>query len=401
MRLPEIESSEDGTRRSVGGTDLRGTSPSNSRRAKSIPNGPIALPPLLENPSGSIFPDMPLRLFLPLLLVFASRAFSLDVSIPDIQRRAGGAPGTDGSAGVGGVGPAPEPARGRFSAVAPSAPGDTGANATISVLGGAANVPVPSGGATLVARADGHGEVAGSERPAMEGGTAGATTPLASTEPRSRIGMVRIPAGCFQMGSNSGLGAEKPVHEVCLSAFSMDATEVTQAAYRQATGSNPSKFTYCGDDCPVEVVTWDEARSYCERVGERLPTEAEWEYAARAGTTTAWFWGDDDARRGEFAWSDGNSGIQTHPVGRKKPNAWGLYDMAGNVWEWTAYWFGESYYSRSRRQNPLGPASGSHRVVRGGSWFYESYCLQSAYRDAVAPDNRSPFLGFRCVASGP
>jgi formylglycine-generating enzyme required for sulfatase activity len=184
-----------------------------------------------------------------------------------------------------------------------------------------------------------------------------------------------------------------------LDAFRMDATEVTQGAYRGVVGSNPSKFSSCGDDCPVEQVDWNQAKSYCERVGKRLPTEAEWEYAARAGTSTKWHWGDDESHAGEYAWYSKNSGNQTHAVGQKRANPWGLYDMAGNVWEWTADWKGD--YSPGEQRNPTGPASGSYPVLRGGSWLNNPVALRSSVRTLNTPRFRGNGLGFRCVLSGP
>jgi formylglycine-generating enzyme required for sulfatase activity len=209
--------------------------------------------------------------------------------------------------------------------------------------------------------------------------------------------MVAIPAGCFEMGSPGGVGdgGEHPQHRVCVSAFSMDKYDVTQGAYRQATGKNPSYFPKCGDNCPVEQVSWHEAKSYCESHGKRLPTEAEWEYAARAGTTTKWYWDDDEGNAGQYAWYSGNSGNTTHPVGQKPPNAWGLYDMAGNVWQWTSDWYGS--YSSGEQQNPTGPSSGSSRVLRGGSWYDVPGVLRSAYRYGIDPGGRNDNLGFRCV----
>jgi len=215
-------------------------------------------------------------------------------------------------------------------------------------------------------------------------------------KPKAGDGMVAIPSGCFQMGSNDGDANEKPVHQVCLEGFSMDATEVTQSAYQSVMGSNPSHFSSCGVDCPVEHVDWKQASEYCRKVGKRLPTEAEWEYAARAGTTTKWYWGDDDWSISLYAWHSENSGSTTHPVGKKQANAWGLYDMAGNVWEWTADWY--VTYPLGSQRNPTGPGSGTYRVFRGGSWYGTPGRLRSAYRYLGASDDRSSFLGFRCVS---
>jgi len=232
-----------------------------------------------------------------------------------------------------------------------------------------------------------------------EGKTAQATAHFRSVEkPKVPSGMVLIPAGCFQMGSTDEDDDEKPVHQVCLDAFSMDKYDVTQGAYHAATGKNPSNFSNCGDNCPVEQVNWNEAKAYCESQGKRLPTEAEWEYAARAGTTTRYYWGNDASEAGRYAWYAGNSGSTTHPVGQKEPNAWGLYDMAGNVWQWTADWYAKDYYGSSPERNPKGPGSGSYRVDRGGSWHLVPANLRSAYRRSGTPDYRSSGFGFRCVS---
>jgi formylglycine-generating enzyme required for sulfatase activity len=209
-------------------------------------------------------------------------------------------------------------------------------------------------------------------------------------------GMVSIPAGCFQMGSTDGDGDEKPVHQVCLDAFAMDATEVTQDAYLKVMGNNPSSFSACGGDCPVENVDWSDASEDCDRVGKKLPTEAQWEYAARAGTTTKWFWDNNEGSAGQYAWYIKNSRSQTHPVGKRRSNPWGLYDMTGNVWEWTNDWLGA--YPDGSQQNPKGFTYGVRRVVRGGGWDFLPTELRSANRGSNAPDFHYDGLGFRCVS---
>jgi len=232
-----------------------------------------------------------------------------------------------------------------------------------------------------------------------EGKTAQATAHFRSVEkPKVPSGMVSIPAGCFMMGEFTYSGSDESPHRVCLDAFSMDKYDVTQGAYRAATGKNPSFFSNCGDNCPMELVNWSEAKAYCESQGKRLPTEAEWEYAARAGTTTRYYWGNDTSEAGRYAWYAGNSGNTTHPVGQKEPNAWGLYDMAGNVWQWTADWYAKDYYGSYPERNPKGPSSGSARVYRGGNWGDGPAYLRSAYRDDRVPDGHSRDLGFRCVS---
>ncbi len=192
---------------------------------------------------------------------------------------------------------------------------------------------------------------------------------------------VWIPPGSFLMGCSPGDAEcredENPAHNVSITkGFWLGQMAVTQAAYIRVIGTNPSHFK--GDNLPVEQVTWDEAKHYCEAVGGRLPTEAEWEYAARAGTVAARY-GDLDA----IAWYDGNSGNTTHPGGQKPPNAWNLYDMLGNVWQWTADWYGEKYYSQQESTDPQGPPVGGGRVLRGGSWV--------AYSQSARASN--PWLG--------
>ena len=199
--------------------------------------------------------------------------------------------------------------------------------------------------------------------------------------------LVYIPAGCFMMGSPPGEkdrdDDEGPVHEVCVDGFWMGKYEVTQGQWKKIMGDNPAKFQK-GDKYPVEQVSWEDAQKFItelnKKSGEkyRLPTEAEWEYAARAGASYKYSGGDDlDA----VAWYDGNSGNTTHPVGQKKANAFGVYDMSGNVWEWCADWYDGKYYASSPQDNPTGPDSGTRRVLRGGSWFDHPVDCRSVHRD--------------------
>jgi formylglycine-generating enzyme required for sulfatase activity len=218
---------------------------------------------------------------------------------------------------------------------------------------------------------------------------------------------VRIPAGRFMMGDppeaqGKDYDRAKPRHEVTLTrAFYLGKSEVTQAQYERLMGNNPSKWK--GADLPVEQVSWPECRAFCEKLGEvtgrktRLPTEAEWELACRAGTTTRFSFGDSDAGLPGMGWFRGNSGGKTHPVGRKKPNKLGLYDMHGNVWEWCLDKWGG--FSADAVTDPKGPSKGRKRVVRGGSWHSVPVRCRSASREYVQPP-RYHSVGFR-VAMDP
>ena len=206
--------------------------------------------------------------------------------------------------------------------------------------------------------------------------------------------LIAVPGGTFQMGSEVGETDEKPVHQVTVSAFAMGKYEVTQAQWQAVMGNNPSRFK--GDDLPVEQVSWEEAQAFCRELSRmtgksyRLPTEAEWEYACRAGTK-----GPYAGPLDEMAWYVDNSGRKTHPVGQKRPNAFGLYDMQGNVWEWCQDWYGA--YKQSPTTNPQGASSGADRVIRGGSWYFTAAYCQSAIRFINAPDIRIYDLGFRLL----
>lgn len=208
-------------------------------------------------------------------------------------------------------------------------------------------------------------------------------------------GMVLIPDGEFVMGMEGA--SNKTPHKVKLDAFYLDKTEVTQKEFEKIRGYNPSKFI--GPDLPVEQVTWNEANAYCFKTGKRLPTEAEWEKAARAGTGGPYSWGDGEP--GPFAWFADNADKQTHPAGQKKPNPYGLHDMAGNVWEWVGDWYGKSYYESSPKENPKGPDKGEEKTLRGGSWYSGTKHLSSATRYWSTPATRNSNFGFRCAADAP
>ncbi|WP_272946207.1 formylglycine-generating enzyme family protein [Geobacter sp. OR-1] len=246
--------------------------------------------------------------------------------------------------------------------------------------------------------------------------------------------LLGVPAGCFQMGDGFGDGYfnEYPQHEVCLNRFLISKYAVTRGDFRTfvaETGfhTEAEKGEGCytfdrgawkkvvgaswlnpgfsqNDDHPVVCVTWNDAVAYSEWLSGktglacRLPTEAEWEYAARSGGKSEKYAGSNDVDA--VAWYSVNSGTGTRPAGTKQPNGLGLYDMSGNVWQWTADWYGEKYYRESPINNPTGPAVGTNKVYRGGSWFYDQKGIRVSYRDFFLPGFRSSQLGFRPVCSG-
>lgn len=220
--------------------------------------------------------------------------------------------------------------------------------------------------------------------------------------PLPDMALVSLPAGTFQMGSENGGGDEKPVHMVTVSAFAFMTKKVTQAQWRAVMGGNPSHRQ--GDNHPVEKVSWDDAQDFIRKLnqrdlgrGYRLPTEAEWEYACRAGSTGNWCFGNDEARLGDYAWYDANSREQSHPVGLKTANAWGMYDMHGNVWEWCHDWYGE--YPTSSVTDPQGADSGWSRVNRGGALNSPTGDCRSASRSYFPPSGRAFLLGFRVAGN--
>ncbi|HUJ10863.1 MAG TPA: formylglycine-generating enzyme family protein [Verrucomicrobiae bacterium] len=218
--------------------------------------------------------------------------------------------------------------------------------------------------------------------------------------------LVLIRSGSFTMGANrSTTGVERPAHKVTITKpFYLGKYEVTQEQWQQIMGSNPSQFK--GTKNPVEQVTWNECQAFLAKLKARaagtefcLPSEAQWEYACRAGSTGEYCYGNGVASLGDYAWYSGNSGGTTHPVGEKQPNAWGLYDMHGNVEEWCADWYGDRYYADSPRRDPAGPASGQWRISRGGSWGNEAIFVNSAFRLYDKPDSRR-FCGLRICVVG-
>jgi formylglycine-generating enzyme required for sulfatase activity len=223
------------------------------------------------------------------------------------------------------------------------------------------------------------------------------------------IGMefVLIPVGSFTMGEDKNFekvrNDEMPQHRVTISKpFYLGKYEVTQAQWTAVMENNPSKFK--GQDNPVEQVSWEDAQTFISRLNKkeghgryRLPTEAEWEYAARAGTTGAYSFGDDADSLGRYAWYRDNSGDKTHPVGRKEANPWGLHDMHGNVYEWVQDWKGD--YSSASVTDPKGPSAGSNRVIRGGGWNGSTGYCRAAGRGGRSPGYRGRRLGFRLALS--
>jgi TonB family protein len=214
----------------------------------------------------------------------------------------------------------------------------------------------------------------------------------ARTNPKDGLAYVWIPPGAFQMGCSAEdtecLDDERPVHTVNISkGFWIGRTEVTQAAYQQVVGQNPSKFK--GTNLPVETVTWSDATVYCRAVGMRLPTEAEWEYAARGGSLSARY-GHLDS----IAWYASNAGSKTHEVAQKEPNGYGLYDMLGNVWEWTADWYGN--YESGLQSDPSGAFLGNVPVLRGGSWYDDQRGERASTRGTLRLGQIGNY-GFRCA----
>lgn len=213
-------------------------------------------------------------------------------------------------------------------------------------------------------------------------------------------GMVFLKGDCFVMGSEES-AAEEPPHQVCLSSFYIGIHEVTQEAFKKVMETNPSLLKAVNH--PVENVTWPDADQYCRKQGWRLPTEAEWEYAARGKSESAYSWGAD--MDGDAGWYKGNSDHKHHPVGGKNPNAFGLHDMSGNVWEWVSDWYREDTYELNAKtepfQNPLGATSGQFIIIRGGSYQDDAFFLRSAERYWYEPLVKSGNLGFRCAANPP
>lgn len=214
--------------------------------------------------------------------------------------------------------------------------------------------------------------------------------------------MVYVEGGTFTMGATSEQGKdaydnEFPTHKVTLSSFRIGKYEVTQREWKTVMGDNPSDFK--GNVLPVETVSWNDCQEFIRKLNSmtgmnfRLPTEAEWEYAARGGNKSRGYKYSGSNDINIVAWYDGNSGNKTHPVGTKSPNELGLYDMSGNVWEWCQDWYDKNYYSETKSYNPVGPSWGSYRVDRGGAWSYFYKCCRVSHRGNNSPDDRYSSLG--------
>ena len=209
--------------------------------------------------------------------------------------------------------------------------------------------------------------------------------------------MIAVDGGTFEMGKSADGNNVTPVHSVTLSSYSIGETEVTQALWKAVMGTNPSNNE--GDNLPVEMVSWNDCQTFITMLNQltgktfRLPTEAEWEFAAKGGTKSKGYTYSGTNTIGDVAWYDDNSSSKTHPVATKQANELGIYDMNGNVWEWCQDWYGN--YSSSAQTNPKGPSSGSGRVARGGGWFnFARYC-RTANRLSHTPTHSDSFLGFR------
>ena len=221
-----------------------------------------------------------------------------------------------------------------------------------------------------------------------------------------RFKMIAVAGGTFTMGATSEQqnydNDEKQTHTVTLSDYYIGETEVTQELWAAVMGSNPSWFS--GNmQRPVEYVSWDDCQTFIQKLNRltganfRLPTEAEWEFAARGGRNSRGYQYSGSSNLDDVAWYTYNSSDTTHPVKTKSPNELGIYDMSGNVWEWCQDWYSSSYYSSSPQNNPTGPSSGSYRVFRGGSWFNYARDCRSANRSSRTPVFRHYNLGLRLV----
>lgn len=215
--------------------------------------------------------------------------------------------------------------------------------------------------------------------------------------------MIKVEGGTFKMGSTTGEGRERPVHEVTLSPYYIGETQVTQALWTEVMGENPSDFI--GDNKPVNRVNWFDCEHFIKKLNEitnqkfRFPTEAEWEFSARGGKKSKGYEYAGSNKIEDVAWFDDNSNGEVHQITKKKPNELGIYDMSGNVWEWCQDWGERGYYKKSPNKDPQGPSSGTSRVVRGGGRNSIAGNCRIAYRNFNSPDNKRSSIGLRLVLS--
>jgi formylglycine-generating enzyme required for sulfatase activity len=231
-------------------------------------------------------------------------------------------------------------------------------------------------------------------------------TPFIHSAQVPAIDMVLVQGGTFRMGSAQWAHDEQPVHEVQLDDFYIGRYEVTQAQWYAVMQGDTNKCYFQGcDGCPVERVSWYNVQDFIRRLNEltnlnyRLPTEAEWEYAARGGISSKKYKYSGSNNDVTVAWKVGRSDLSTHPAGQKAPNELGIYDMTGNVFEWCSDWYAPGWYAISGKANPSGPYTGTCKVIRGGSWFYDSAGLRNTDRECANPDFRYGYIGFRLCRS--
>ena len=311
--------------------------------------------------------------------------------------------------------PSPTDTPGPGTPSATPIPGTTPTETSTPALGTSTATPTPPPAATEAPTATDTPEATPTEpsEPTVEptATTVPAATPSGETVTLDlgdgvTMELVLILGGDFEMGSDHGVGSvwseEEPVHWVSVPTFYMGKYEVTQAQWQAVMGSDPSLFV--GDDRPVEKVSWDEAKAFCAALADmteyaiRLPSESEWEYACRVGTTTDYHFGDDVSVLGDYGWYDSNSENETHPVGQKTPNAFGLHDMYGNVWEWCEDWFHDNYEGAPTDGSAWISPAGTLRVLRGGAYDGDYYYCRSAVRRRIGPDSHVPNAGFRVSA---
>jgi len=225
-------------------------------------------------------------------------------------------------------------------------------------------------------------------------------------DPLTGMEFVFVKGGCFKMGDfmNKGRSNESPVHSVCIDDYFIGKYEVTQSEWKKIMAKNPSVHKTC-DNCPVDSVSRNDAEEYSQMLKQktsknyRLPTEAEWEFAARSGGKgELWAGTSIESELEDFAWYGKNSGKTSQPVGQKKPNGVGLYDMSGNVWEWVSDWYGSSYYSKSPVNNPPGPTSGNN-TIRGGGYSDNAKSIRTTIREEHRHGDREKIYGFRLALS--